>query len=81
LPENWVPLRQCIIIAFQLNKIADSARLSGGAGCSRLVSKWFGWFKNKKNILNQNKFIHRKKTKRNKNNYGEIERTTHTKNT
>ena len=28
-----------------------SARLSGGAGCSRLVTTWFGWSENQKTHL------------------------------
>ena len=28
-----------------------SARLSGGAGCSRLVTTWFGWSENQKNTF------------------------------
>ena len=44
-----------------------SARLSGGAGCSRLVSTWFGWFKKLKNTVNpRNTIIHKKERKTNK---------------
>ena len=54
------------------NSCPKSARLSDGAGCSRLVSTWFGWSNNQKYSKSKNKcFLTRTKPreiKRNKEN-------------
>ena len=42
----------------------ESASLSGGAGCSRLVTTWFGWSENQKTHLQSLKQSPEKRNKK-----------------